>query len=97
MCSIAGLYNKKLGKDSLQNSIDKLNSILSHRGPDKSTAYLDKNTSFGMGMNRLSIMDINSGDQPFISENGRYVLIFNGEIINAEEIKKELIQKNIIF
>jgi asparagine synthase (glutamine-hydrolysing) len=97
MCSIAGLYNKKLSKDSLQNLINKMNNILSHRGPDKSTTYFDKNTIFGMGMNRLSIMDIKSGDQPFISEDGRYVLIFNGEIINAEEIKKELIQKNIIF
>jgi len=97
MCSISGLYNKKLSKDSLQNLINKMNNILSHRGPDKSTTYFDKNTTFGMGMNRLSIMDIKSGDQPFISEDGRYVLIFNGEIINAEEIKKELIQKNIIF
>jgi len=97
MCSIAGLYNKKLNKDSLHNLIKKMNNILSHRGPDKSTTYLDNNNTFGMGMNRLSIMDINSGDQPFISEDGRYVLIFNGEIINAEEIKKELIQKNIIF
>ncbi len=97
MCSIAGLYNKKLNKDSLQNSIKQMNNILSHRGPDKSTIYSDKNTAFSMGMNRLSIMDINSGDQPFISEDGRYVLIFNGEIINAEEIKKEIIKKNIIF
>ena len=97
MCSISGLYNKKLSKDSLQNLINKMNNILCHRGPDKSTTYFDKNTTFGMGMNRLSIMDIKSGDQPFISEDGRYVLIFNGEIINAEEIKKELIQKNIIF
>ncbi len=97
MCSIAGLYNKKLNKDSLQNSINEMNNIMSHRGPDKSTIYIDKNITFGMGMNRLSIMDINSGDQPFISEDGRYVLIFNGEIINAVEIKKELLQKNIIF
>ena len=97
MCSIAGLYSKKLNKDSLYSLIKKMNNILSHRGPDNSTIYLDKNTIFSMGMNRLSIMDINSGDQPFISEDGRYVLIFNGEIINAEQIKKELIKKDIIF
>ena len=48
MCSIAGLYNKKLNKDSLHNLIKKMNNILSHRGPDKSTTYLDNNNTFGM-------------------------------------------------
>ena len=97
MCSISGLFNKKLDAGAIYEIVKKMNKILHHRGPDKSTIYLDKNSTMGMGMNRLSIMDIYSGDQPFISDDKRYVLIFNGEIINAEEIKKELLQKKILF
>lgn len=54
-----------------------MNNILFHRCPDKSSSYLEKSVPFSMMMNRLSIMDVNLGDQPFISKDGRYSLIFN--------------------
>jgi asparagine synthase (glutamine-hydrolysing) len=98
MCSISGIFQKNSSNSYVHDLSKKMNSILVHRGPDKSSTYLDNSIPFSMGMNRLSIMDISSGDQPFISKDGRYSLIFNGEIINANEIRKKLIkEKNINF
>jgi len=98
MCSISGVFQKNSSNEYVHDLSKKMNSILVHRGPDKSSTYLDNSIPFSMGMNRLSIMDISSGDQPFISKDGRYSLIFNGEIINANEIRKKLIkEKNINF
>jgi asparagine synthase (glutamine-hydrolysing) len=98
MCSISGVFQKNSSNAYVHDLSKKMNSILVHRGPDKSSTYLDNSIPFSMGMNRLSIMDISSGDQPFISKDGRYSLIFNGEIINANEIRKKLIkEKNINF
>ena len=98
MCSISGVFKKNSSINEVHDLSKKMNNILLHRGPDKSSTYLDDSIPFSMGMNRLSIMDISSGDQPFISNDGRYSLIFNGEIINANEIRKKLIkEKNINF
>ena len=93
MCSISGIFQKNSNSDSILDLSRKMNFMLRHRGPDKSTDYLDKTIPFAMGMNRLSIMDIQSGNQPFVSNDKRYSLIFNGEIINADTIRKEIIQK----
>ena len=98
MCSISGVFKKNSSINEVHDLSKKMNNILLHRGPDKSSTYLDDSIAFSMGMNRLSIMDISSGDQPFISKDGRYSLIFNGEIINANEIRKKIIkEKNINF
>jgi asparagine synthase (glutamine-hydrolysing) len=98
MCSIFGVFKKNSSINEVHDLSKKMNNILLHRGPDKSSTYLDDSIAFSMGMNRLSIMDISSGDQPFISKDGRYSLIFNGEIINANEIRKKIIkEKNINF
>lgn len=97
MCSISGIYQKYSTRNQINHFTHQMNDVLKHRGPDQSSVYLDKEIMFGMGMNRLSILDISSGKQPFVSRCGRYVLIFNGEIINAPEIKEELIRKKIII
>ena len=59
-----------------------------HRGPDEGGALLDGD--FGFGMRRLSIVDIDGGQQPVISEDDRYALTFNGEIYNHLELRQEL-------
>jgi len=98
VCSISGVFQKNSSQKEVHDLTKKMNNILFHRGPDKSSIYFDKSNPFSMGMNRLSIMDINLGDQPFVSKDGRYSLIFNGEIINANDIKKKIIkEKNINF
>ena len=66
-----------------------------HRGPDDSGAFSDENIS--LGFKRLSILDIKNGNQPIFNKNKSIVSIFNGEIYNFKEIKKELIEKGYNF
>lgn len=67
-----------------------MNLANKHRGPDGSAVYVKDGISFGH--NRLSILDLSTAaDQPMVSHDGRYVIIFNGEIYNFQELKKELV------
>jgi asparagine synthase (glutamine-hydrolysing) len=59
-----------------------------HRGPDDSGCFVDGD--FGFGMRRLSIIDISGGHQPIFSQDGRYAIVFNGEIYNHLDLRKEL-------
>ena len=65
------------------------------RGPDADGFYLNKN--FGMSMRRLSIIDINKGNQPISSDDERYQVVMNGEIYNFIELRKDLIEKGHKF
>lgn len=83
MCSISGFNFKNEGL------VVKMNATVAHRGPDGAGVFVDEGVSFGH--NRLSILDLsNAADQPMKSVDGRYVIVFNGEIYNYENIKKEL-------
>ena len=85
MCGIAGIIgNKEPNKDTL----NKLLISISHRGPDHRGFFYDNKMIFGM--NRLSIIDLESGDQPIQTEDGKHVIIFNGEIYNYKELKKNI-------
>ena len=69
--------------------IAKMNSALAHRGPDDEGFYTDEKIS--LGHKRLSIIDLSSmGHQPMFSNDGRYCIVYNGEIYNFREIKNEL-------
>tara|TARA_A100001011_G_scaffold400716_1_gene517910 strand:+ start:271 stop:2145 length:1875 start_codon:yes stop_codon:yes gene_type:complete len=84
MCGIVGyLSSSKLINHELIN--DLLNSI-NHRGPDSRGIY--KNENLSIGMNRLSIIDLENGDQPFVSDDKKVTVIFNGEIYNFQYLKK---------
>lgn len=90
MCGING-FNFSDEKLILQ-----MNKSIHHRGPDDSGYFLDKGISFGH--NRLSIIDLSvKGHQPMFSRDGRYVIIYNGELYNFVEIKKDLENKGIKF
>ena len=80
MCGIIG---------STKYPIDRivLNDI-AHRGPDSKGLHVDNNIS--LGHTRLSIIDLSAGQQPMVSSDGQKVLVFNGEIYNYLELKKEL-------
>ena len=93
MCSILGLidFNKNCS-DKAQN-IFNVNKFLSHRGPDDKGFYNDENIA--LAFNRLSIIDIEKGNQPVIFDE--IISIFNGEIYNFKEIKEELKSKNYVF
>src|SRR5260370_40715124 len=64
---------------------------LSHRGPDDSGVWVDRQAGVAFGHRRLSILDLSpDGHQPMHSETGRYVIVFNGEIYNFAELRSTL-------
>ena len=76
-----------------KKKLENLTNLLHHRGPDQNGYFVDKNIN--LGFKRLSIIDIKNGKQPFISQNRRFIIVFNGEIYNYKILKKNLISKNI--
>ena len=90
MCGIVGFFSKDNSKIS-NSLIEKMTQTLNHRGPDYSNFFHEEKFNLFLGHARLSIIDLNiSGHQPLISNSGRYVLIYNGEIYNYLEIKDKL-------
>lgn len=90
MCGIAGFIKFKNNSDGLnETSLKIMVSQLSHRGPDFKDYWIRRNIFFGH--TRLSIIDISkNGNQPMLSHSGRFVLVFNGEIYNFKNLKKEI-------
>ena len=96
MCGIAGIIAlTEQGKSSL-SSIDAAIAKLAQRGPDFSGVKHFENSA--LAHSRLSIIDTSSGaSQPFVSEDERYVLVYNGEIYNYKELRSQLEQKGVRF
>jgi len=67
-----------------------LNRSLVHRGPDSAGHYVSEDGKVGLAMRRLSIIDVESGDQPIANETGDIVLVCNGEIYNSPQLRREL-------
>ncbi|SDD72109.1 asparagine synthase (glutamine-hydrolysing) [Pricia antarctica] len=89
MCGIAGIYSKKT-IDDLQARIVKMTESIVHRGPDSGAFYISQN-KVALGHRRLSIIDLrNVANQPMTSSDGHWQVVFNGEIYNFNEIKKEI-------
>jgi asparagine synthase (glutamine-hydrolysing) len=87
MCGIAGICGENWTREQLAAML----GAQAHRGPDDSGLYLDPSGSAGLAHNRLSIIDLSAaGHQPMFSRNGRFVLVFNGEIYNYLELRREL-------
>ena len=84
MCGIAGFISPNYNQDHLA----RLTSSIKHRGPDAEGFYFDSPNQIGLGHLRLSIIDLSSAaNQPFFSHDGRYVMIYNGEIYNYEAVR----------
>lgn len=97
MCGIVGIYDPKSSSENQKKKIKNCLSIFHHRGPDENGSFTDEKNHFSIGMNRLSILDIKNGQQPLFSQDGRYCIIFNGEIVNSEDLKIKLKKKGITF
>lgn len=96
MCGFCGFVESR--QSSVQNKVEILHNMMdsiAHRGPDSSGDYHDQ--MIYMGFRRLSFLDLEAGAQPLYNENNRYVLTFNGEIYNYQEIRENLIAKGHIF
>ena len=71
---------------------------LAHRGPDDSGLWVDATAGIALGFRRLAVVDLSpTGSQPMVSGSGRYVMVFNGEVYNFQELRKELEPKGHIF
>jgi len=87
MCGIIGMFGNISSREKFESARD----LLSHRGPDDSGVFYDSKNKVALGHRRLSIIDLSSfGRQPMVSNDMRYYLVFNGEIYNYIELKKEL-------
>lgn len=87
MCGIIGTIGSALPEQTMLTARD----VLAHRGPNDAGLYYQPSAGVALGHRRLSIIDLSTaGHQPFMSSDGRFTLIFNGEIYNYLEIKEEL-------
>ena len=89
MCGINGIMHLQSQKKVDERILTKMRDSLEHRGPDDKGLFIENN--IGLGHRRLSIIDVTSaGHQPFLSDEGRYVMVFNGEIYNFKDFYPEL-------
>ncbi|MEN7549605.1 asparagine synthase (glutamine-hydrolyzing) [Rapidithrix thailandica] len=93
MCGITGFISPEYSQADLQ----KMTSAIRHRGADAEGLYFDEKRGLGLGHRRLSILDLSeAANQPFTSQCGRYVMVYNGEVYNYEEIKNEILKEKTL-
>lgn len=90
MCGFIGFSGRENATYDRQRIIDAMSDKIAHRGPDSAGSYVSDKVS--LGFRRLSIIDLEGGSQPIHSSDGRYVIVFNGEIYNYRELKEMLIR-----
>ena len=95
MCGLVGFTDTRYERKPERELLVRMTDKLVHRGPDSAGYFVDYYVA--LGFRRLSIIDLESGDQPIYNEDGSVVLICNGEIFNYLELKKVLIQMGHTF
>lgn len=93
MCGIFGFFNYR--NDDGDLLLQKMAAQQVHRGPDSDGFY--RHESFGFGIRRLSVLDLETGDQPIANEDDSVSIVCNGEIYNYIELRAELEAKGHIF
>ena len=95
MCGIVGFWDnsQQLNTDQLAPRVQRMSATLLHRGPDDGGTWVDAEAGIALGHRRLAIVDLSpEGHQPMVSADGRYVIVFNGEIYNFLELRRQLEQ-----
>jgi asparagine synthase (glutamine-hydrolysing) len=95
MCGICGIYNFDRGRAVDRRALETMNRRIAHRGPDDEGFYVSGNV--GLAMRRLSIVDLQTGQQPITNEDETIWLVYNGEIYNHEELRAQLIARGHRF
>lgn len=92
MCGITGFVDtKSFSEEAATAVIARMANAVAHRGPDDEGRWLDVRHGVALGHKRLSIVDLSpAGHQPMVSASGRFVMVFNGEIYNHEELRAAL-------
>ena len=89
MCGIIGIHAPR-DVERLDSWIEAMNASQLHRGPDDAGVFRDREAGLSLAMRRLAILDIAGGRQPMRSPDGRYTLVYNGEIYNAVALRQAL-------
>src|SRR4051812_39391715 len=90
MCGITGFWGPQ-GIRGLRDTARRMADALRHRGPDGHGEWCDETLGITLAHRRLAIIDLSTeGQQPMTSPSGRYVIIFNGEVFNFEELRRSL-------
>lgn len=93
MCGIAGFSG-----DFDKHLLEKMNTSIAHRGPDDSGIYFNPEKGIGLAHRRLSIIDLSPlGHQPMWDKSQKVAIVYNGEIYNYRELRKELITQGFVF
>src|SRR5262245_34594891 len=88
MCGIAGIVaSDGIDRDAGMRAVT-MRDVMTHRGPDEAGLHVDDHAA--LAHRRLSIVDLKSGQQPLTNEDGSVWIVFNGEIYNHAELRKEL-------
>ena len=95
MCGIAGYFRNSGSVSLSRETLERMTASLGHRGPDGVGYYTDE--AVGLGHTRLSIIDLDGGAQPIHNEDKSLWIVFNGEIYNYIELRRELVQKGHRF
>lgn len=95
MCGIAGIIHSDSSRPVVSETIQRMCDAMAHRGPDDFGHYVDGHV--GIGMRRLSIIDLHTGQQPIANEDETIWVVFNGEIYNYRELRKDLEAKGHRF
>jgi asparagine synthase (glutamine-hydrolysing) len=93
MCGLAGFVGlpNAVSRDGMLTVIANMTEALAHRGPDSSGIWIDEDAGIALGHRRLAIVDLSAdGHQPMVSADGRLVAIYNGEIFNFRDIRRDL-------
>jgi len=91
MCGIAGIFAESLDASTVDEKMAAMIAAQRHRGPDDSGAYIDPSGTAALAHTRLSIIDLSdAAGQPMRSPDGRYTIVFNGEVYNYVELRQQL-------
>jgi asparagine synthase (glutamine-hydrolysing) len=91
MCGVAGFLSISSLDDSAEQMVAGMARAIARRGPDDQGTWIDRHAGIALGHRRLAIVDLSAaGHQPMVSASGRYVMSFNGEIYNHEELRRML-------
>ena len=100
MCGISGIFAPASGpsREDLLSAVTQMSEKLVHRGPDGNGVWVDESNGIGLAHRRLSIIDLSeAGHQPMTSADGRYVICYNGEAYNANNLRYKLENKGYCF
>jgi asparagine synthase (glutamine-hydrolysing) len=95
MCGIVGIIHADPARPVSPAVIRRMCGAIRHRGPDDEGVLIDR--AVGLGMRRLSIIDLAGGRQPIFNEDRSKVIVFNGEIYNYRELRRELVARGHVF